>query len=144
MIFFTLFQLYDIKTYDRSLSKMTALSDFDDLAILFSGLPSETDDSSISTISSGSTNSSSKSLSGRKRIYNTDELKEKNKEWCTQSRQRRKLLVAEVVAFCKEELRTLSQGFLNLQADINQPNGLEFLAGRVKNLQTVFDEMQFH
>lgn len=120
---------------------MTALDDFDDLAILFSGLPSETDDSSVSTIS---TSSSTKSASGRKRLYDSNELKEKNKEWCTQSRRRRKTLVAEVVAFCKEELRTLSQGFLKLEADINQPNVIEILAGRVKNLQTVFDEMQFH
>lgn len=141
MIIFTVFVLINKKTLQQVTFKMTALDDFDDLAILFSGLPSETDDSSVSTIS---TSSSTKSSSGRKRIYDSNELKEKNKEWCTQSRRRRKILVAEVVAFCKEELRTLSQGFLKLETDINQPNVVEILAGRVKNLQTVFDEMQFH
>jgi hypothetical protein len=141
VIIFTVFVLINKKTLQQVTFKMTALDDFDDLAILFSGLPSETDDSSVSTIS---TSSSTKSSSGRKRIYDSNELKEKNKEWCTQSRRRRKILVAEVVAFCKEELRTLSQGFLKLETDINQPNVVEILAGRVKNLQTVFDEMQFH
>jgi hypothetical protein len=132
--------MFKIKLATGKLFKMTSLNEnWDDLAVLFGGISSECDDSSVSTDTS-----SKSSASGRKRLYNSDELKEKNKEWCKDSRRRRKLLVQEVVTFCKDELQTLAKGFLNLQQEGNQSNTIAYLAGRVKNLQTVFDEMQFH
>jgi chromosome condensin MukBEF ATPase and DNA-binding subunit MukB len=116
------------------------MTDLDyDSVLLFSGLLSDSDDVSVSTDSSGKSSSS-----GRKRLYNSDELKEKNKEWCKQSRHRRKKLVEDVVTFCKSELQTLTNGLLELERNINQPNATAFLVGRLQNLQTVFDEMEFH
>ena len=130
------------KNYQQVSFTMAQLDELDDFAILFSGISSDVNDET-SSISSSST-SSSKSSCGRKRIYNQDEKAACNKRWCKESRARRKQLVADVVAFCQKELNILSTGICTIENDVNHPTNLAFLAEKVKNLQTVFSEMQFH